>query len=348
MRLLRYLIVSIVPFAASAHHGPGQFDASQQVEVTGAVTEVRFVNPHGYIYFDVTESDGTVTPWRCELQAGSLLRRAGWTEDLFPVGGTITVTGSPGRLEPHACALRTVILADGSDLNRYDQRRVLDSPTGGADRLVAGRLELSGTWAAPQRNPQGGAGGGGMAAGMGAPPAMGMGGGPALTLTDAGREAIEGLSHQEDNPRFHCMAVNVLFDWEFDRHVNEIIQTDDEITLKYGFMDIVRTISMDMDEHPGDIVPSRAGHSIGRWEDRRAGRRHDRIRGRVHRRRPGRARAAQRRPPCRGTLHLRRGDPGAHASLHGGGSPLLQPGHTPARIRSFPPTYPSSHMPAWS
>ena len=24
---------------------------------------------------------------------------------------------------------------------------------------------------------------------------------------------------------------------------------------------------MDMDEHPDDIVPSRAGHSIGRWED---------------------------------------------------------------------------------
>lgn len=267
MRFHRYLIVSIMPFAAYAHHGPGQFDASRQVEITGAVTEVRFVNPHGYIYFDVTESDGTITPWRCELQAGSLLRRAGWTEDLFPIGETITVTGSQGRLEPHACALRSVVLADGNVLQRYDQRRVLDAPSGRADRLVAGRLQLSGTWAAPQRNPQGGAGGGGMAPGMGAPPAMGMGGGPAMALTDAGREAIEGLSHQEDNPRFHCMAVNILFDWEFDRHVNEIIQTDDEITLRYGFMDIVRTIRMDMDEHPGDIVPSRAGHSIGRWED---------------------------------------------------------------------------------
>ena len=267
MRISCYLIMSIMPFAAFAHHGPGQFDASQQVEVAGAVTEVRFVNPHGYIYFDATESDGSITPWRCELQAGSLLRRAGWTEDLFPIGETITVTGSQGRLETHACALRSVVLSDGSELQRYDQRRVLDAPTGRADRLVAGRLELSGTWAAPQRNPQGGAGGGGMAAGMGAPPAMGMGGRPAPALTDAGREAIAGLSHQEDNPRFHCMAVNILFDWEFDRHVNEIVQTDDEITLRYGFMDIVRTIRMDLNEHPDDIVPSRAGHSIGRWDD---------------------------------------------------------------------------------
>ena len=64
MRFHYYLIMSIVPCAAVAHHGPGQFDRSQPVEVTGAVTEVRFVNPHGYIHFDVTEPDGTVTPWR--------------------------------------------------------------------------------------------------------------------------------------------------------------------------------------------------------------------------------------------------------------------------------------------
>ncbi len=267
MRFLCRLVMSILPFAAYAHHGPGQFDTSQPVEVTGAVTEVRFVNPHGYIYFDVAEDDGTVTPWRCELQAGSLLRRAGWTEDLFPIGGTITVSGDRGAREPTACALRSVILADGSELNRYDQRRVLDAPTGRADRLVAGRLDLSGTWAAPQRNPQGGTGGGGMAPAMGAAAGMGGGGGVSLELTDAGREAIAGLSHQVDNPRFHCMAVNILFDWQFDRHVNEITQTDDEITLRYGFMDIERTIRMDRDAHPDDIIPSRAGYSIGRWED---------------------------------------------------------------------------------
>ena len=64
------------------------------------------------------------------------------------------------------------MLADGSVLRRYDQRRVLDAPTGDEERLVSGRLELSGTWAAPQRNPLGGTGGGGMSPGMGA--GMGM------------------------------------------------------------------------------------------------------------------------------------------------------------------------------
>jgi hypothetical protein len=225
------------------------------------------VNPHGYVYFDVTDENGDIVPWRCELQAGSLLRRAGWTEDLFPIGGEITVMGDRGTREEHACALQTVILADGSTLNRYDQRRAqIDAPTSSAERLDDGVLNLAGTWAAPQRNPQGGTGGMGMGMGMG--PGMGMGGGiPGITLTAAGLAAIEGVDTQVDNPRFHCMATNIFFDWEFDRHVNEILQTEDTITLKYGLMDIVRTIHLDMDQHPANITASRAGHSIGYWDN---------------------------------------------------------------------------------
>jgi hypothetical protein len=232
------------------------------MEVAGVVTDIRFVNPHGYVYFDVSGPDGETIPWRCELQAGSLLRRAGWTEDLFPIGGSITITGDQGVREEHACALRSALLADGSTLGRYDQRRELDAPTSAVARLAEGQLDLAGSWAAPQRAPAGGTGTPGMGMGMG----MG-GGGPGVELTEAGRQAIEGVSHAVDNPRFSCMAVNIFFDWEFDRHVNEIVQTDDTITLKYGFMDIVRTIHMNQSEHPADITPSRAGHSIGSWDD---------------------------------------------------------------------------------
>ena len=271
----RWLMPALCFFAtAQAHHGPGQFDSSLPVEVTGVVTDIRLVNPHGYVYFDVTEDDGSITPWRCELQAGSLHRRAGWTDDLFPIGGEITVTGDRGSREETACALRTVILADGRTLNRYDQiSDIVDAPTGAADRLAAdGTLDLNGSWAAPQRNPGGGARpGGGMGPGGMGPGGMGPGGmgggGLPVDLTAAGLAAVEGLSHEVDNPRFSCMPVNIFFDWEFDRHVNEIVQTDATITLRYGFMDIERTVYLDMDEHPADIEPSRAGHSIGRWED---------------------------------------------------------------------------------
>ena len=266
MRTTSILLLTLLVETAFAHHGPGQFGGGDPVEVTGVVTQVRLVNPHGYIYFDVMAEDGTAVPWRCELQAGSLLRRAGWSDDLFPIGGEITVVGDKGRNEPTACALRSVTLADGSLLERYGQRReVLDTPVGVQARMVNGQLDLNGTWAAPQRNPLGGTGGGGMGPGGG----MGMGGGGlpgGIELTAAGLATIEGMVALEANPRMYCMATNIFFDWEFDRHVNEIIQTEDTLTLKYGLMDIERTIHLNMNEHPDDITPSRAGHSIGHWE----------------------------------------------------------------------------------
>ena len=97
-----YVFILACCGTANAHHGPGQFDSSQPMEVTGVVTDIRFVNPHGYVYFDVSGPDGEAIPWRCELQAGSLLRRAGWTEDLFPIGGPsplspVAAWGSRGR-----------------------------------------------------------------------------------------------------------------------------------------------------------------------------------------------------------------------------------------------------------
>ena len=270
MRATSILLSLLTVGTALAHHGPGQFGGGDPVEVTGVVTQVRLVNPHGYIYFDVMAQDGTAVPWRCELQAGSLLRRAGWSDDLFPVGREITVVGDKGRNEPTACALRSVTLADGSLLERYGQRReVLDAPFGVQARMVNGQLDLNGTCAAPQRNPLGGTGGGGMGMGGGAAMGMGMGAGTlpgGIELTAAGLAAIEGMVAQEANPGMHCSATNIFFDWEFDRHVNEIIQTEDTLTLKYGLMDIERTIYLNMNKPPDNITPSREGHSIGRWE----------------------------------------------------------------------------------
>ena len=252
MKYYAYAMCLAVCGAADAHHGPGQFDRSQPMEVTGVVTDIRFVNPHGYVYFDVTDANGGTVPWRCELQAGSLLRRSGWTEDLFGIGGTITVTGDQGRREEHACALRSVILADGSVLDRYGQRREVVAPPTRPLRLADGQLNLAGAWAAVQRRPAGGTGLDD--AGPGRGPEMIPG--PGFELTAAGRKAIEGVSHQVDNPRFYCMPVNIFFDWTFDRHINEIIQTEETITLKYGFMDIVRTIHMNLEEHPVELTPA--------------------------------------------------------------------------------------------
>ena len=59
----------------------------------------------------------------------------------------------------------------------------------------------------------------------------------------------------------------MIFDWPWDGSVNRIIQRGDTVSLQYGQHGFTRTIHMDLSAHPADVAPSRAGHSIGRWED---------------------------------------------------------------------------------
>ena len=52
-----------------------------------------------------------------------------------------------------------------------------------------------------------------------------------------------------------------------DQNVNEIRLAQREVSLRYGYMDLVRTVHLDMTEHPQNVPAGLAGHSIGHWED---------------------------------------------------------------------------------
>jgi len=269
-RTLLFAAAAMIAGTANAHHGTtGQFDHSQALEIAGVVKKIRFVNPHSYVYFDVTNEDGSVDEWRCEMRAASVLKRSGWSADMFPPGSRIKIEGAPARREPHGCYVETFALDDGPEIERYQQLGDADQGTvERVTRLADGTPNLDGNWAAPQRlmtnesvreN-----------AVSGRPPGPprgrgGPGGRPRYMQSEAGVAAAAEYE-REDNPRFHCMATNVLMDWTFDQHVNRIQQSEDSIVLTYGFMDIVRTIHMDLDAHPDSVEPSRAGHSIGEWD----------------------------------------------------------------------------------
>ncbi len=258
----------------SAHHGiTGQFDTSTTFEISGVVTQMNFVNPHSYVHFDVTTDTGNVVPWRCEMRGATVLRRSAWTEEMFSPGTEITIKGSPDRRDSQTCYLVTVTFSDGRTLERYQQLRDVEEVERPL-RLANGQPNINGDWAAPQlilpgdaalgQRGVGGFSGFGIG-GMGGTGGMGI---PVdVEPTAAGLEAIARFDNQRDNPRLNCQPTNIFLNWYADFNVNQIVQRDDSITLRYGFMDLMRVIHLDISEHPDDIVPSRAGHSIGRWED---------------------------------------------------------------------------------
>ena len=284
--------------AVSAHHGIANFNLEAEISISGTVTELAFVNPHSWLYVDVRGDDGRVTGWKCELRSAAVLRRSGWSPELFARGTEVTITGAPDRFEPNTCYLGTVLFADGTRIDRYGQiqRAKPVPPRERPARLANGRPNLSGDWAAEQRmltDPRGMSGAflpmsaaqrlepGAVPEGMQAFPgargtAVARAEDPisaywnrpsAMPLTEAGARAIEGFDGAStDNPRLRCEPTNILFDWSFESDINRIIHRDDTITLLYGSMGLERTVHLDMREHPADVEPSRAGHSIGLWD----------------------------------------------------------------------------------
>ena len=157
------LLLTLTISPALAHHGVGgQFDLSQEYTVSGVVTDIGWVNPHAYVYFDVTDDNGQVESWRCELRAAGVLERSGWDRDMFATGTRITIMGSPARREANTCYVRTIAFNDGEAMYRYaqlggtsDAVDPLDQEPDGEipARLADGRPNISGDWAAEQRLP---------------------------------------------------------------------------------------------------------------------------------------------------------------------------------------------------
>jgi hypothetical protein len=285
---------------AAAHHGVANFDLNADIALEGVITRVEFINPHSWLHFAVAGENGASVEWRCEMRGATVLRRSGWTEEMFVTGSRISVTGSPDRRDPTTCYLGTAVFADGSSVDRYGQRQAPPAP-GDANRparLASGEPNISGDWAAEQQvmtDPRGQMGtlvrisqadqfapGETPGGGPGFPGARGtaisLADDPVdaywnrrpttMPLTEAGEAAIAGLDFATgDNPRLRCAPTNILFDWYFEMDVNRIVQTSGEIRMSYGSMGIERTIHLDQGEHPADIVPSVAGHSIGRWDN---------------------------------------------------------------------------------
>ena len=53
--------------SALAHHPfAAEYDAEKPVTLTGTLSRMEWVNPHGWIYMDVKQPDGTVQKWTIE------------------------------------------------------------------------------------------------------------------------------------------------------------------------------------------------------------------------------------------------------------------------------------------
>jgi hypothetical protein len=112
-----------------AHHSfAGEFDNSSSVTLNGVVTGVEIINPHSWIYLDVT-TDGAVERWALEGPGPTQIQRRGFDLRAIKTGDEIAVCGylarsdvSPTKRDPatgHAARKLSAAVLTTADRGRF-------------------------------------------------------------------------------------------------------------------------------------------------------------------------------------------------------------------------------------
>ncbi len=100
-----------------AHHSTaGIYDPGKEGTVTGALTAIKFVNPHGSVTIKVSNADGTTTDWVFTTGSATALAHRGITKvgpKALKIGEELTVTFTPARNGAPLGALKSIKRADG-------------------------------------------------------------------------------------------------------------------------------------------------------------------------------------------------------------------------------------------
>lgn len=119
---MKVVVVSVALLATpavrvSAHHSFGSvYDASKEITVKGTVTKVERVNPHGWIYLDVKQPDGTVQNWVIETGTPQELARRGVLKETIPIGVELVVQGYRAKDGSNTANGNIIKLPDGREL----------------------------------------------------------------------------------------------------------------------------------------------------------------------------------------------------------------------------------------
>jgi hypothetical protein len=99
-----------------AHHSlAGVYEMKDEKEITGTLTKIQFVNPHGSMTIEVKNADGTMTEWKFTTGSATTLaeRGVGKSSNVLKAGDTITAKFIPARNGSPLGFLKSITTADG-------------------------------------------------------------------------------------------------------------------------------------------------------------------------------------------------------------------------------------------
>jgi len=118
IRNLRAILVMVtfITGTAFAHHSfSAEYDSKKPVKLSGKVVEMKWSNPHSWIYIDV-ETNGKTVKWALETGAANSLIRRGWKKTDLPAGTVLEVDGWQARNGSPTANVSSIKFTDGRRL----------------------------------------------------------------------------------------------------------------------------------------------------------------------------------------------------------------------------------------
>jgi hypothetical protein len=131
MFILRTLFVFVTAVVVAApvfaHHGRGAtFDMKKRVTLKGAVSQVKWQNPHVLIFIDVKDDTGKVVTWGFENSNVHTLATQGYNRNTLKLGQEVTAIVNPAANGEPIGIIVKVILADGKEIMSRERGNPVD------------------------------------------------------------------------------------------------------------------------------------------------------------------------------------------------------------------------------
>jgi hypothetical protein len=92
------LSIGIAAASLSAHHAASvAYHVDKEITIEGVVTEVKWENPHTWVYVEAKDASGKVVKWSFEGAVPNQLYRRGVTPAVLKPGVRVTIKAHPAR-----------------------------------------------------------------------------------------------------------------------------------------------------------------------------------------------------------------------------------------------------------
>ena len=111
--------IALLVGPVSAHHAASvAYHVDKTITVEGVVTEVKWENPHTWVYVEAKDASGNLVKWSFEGAVPNQLYRRGVTPAVLKPGVRVTIKAHPARdASRNAGEMTEVLGADGKPIH---------------------------------------------------------------------------------------------------------------------------------------------------------------------------------------------------------------------------------------